>query len=217
VLGHDLRNPLSAITTGASLLARRADSERVSKPALRIVKSAGRMARMIDQVLDFTRIRLGEGLPLECKDTDLGEVCRIALDELEAPVQGAGLELRIVGDVVGYWDEDRLTQLISNLAGNALAHGSPPMVIEVNGTDDAQVTMQVTNAGAIAADVLPLVFEPFRSTANRKHERSSGLGLGLYISQQLVHSHAGTIEVACPGGESSQFTVRLPRGPRSSR
>jgi PAS domain S-box-containing protein len=218
MLGHDLRNPLSAITTGASLLARRADSDRVAKPATRILNSAARMARMIDQVLDFTRIRLGQGLPLECKSTDLGEVCRIAIDELDAFSSDCAIELETSGDLVGLWDGDRLTQLISNLLGNALAHGSPPVRIHADGTDPDRVIVRVTNAGTIPADIFPILFEPFRSTENRKNERSSGLGLGLYISEQVVLAHSGTIEVACSECEgTTRFTVRLPRAHRVSR
>ena len=217
MLGHDLRNPLSAITTGASLLVRRAESDRVAKPATRILNSAARMARMIDQVLDFTRIRLGQGLPLERKRTDLGEVCRIAMEELDGSSRDCAIRLETSGDLVGHWDEDRLTQLLSNLLGNALAHGSPPVSVQVDGTDPLWVSLQVVNAGAIAADMLPLVFEPFRSTANRKHERSSGLGLGLYISQQVAEAHSGTIGVVSSESEGTRFTVRLPRSDGSSK
>ena len=79
ILGHDLRNPLSAIVTGASLLARRSDSDKILKPPQRILSSAERMGRMIDQILDFTRIRLGHGIPLQRRHIDLAEVCRLAM------------------------------------------------------------------------------------------------------------------------------------------
>jgi signal transduction histidine kinase len=211
ILGHDLRNPLSAITTAASLIARRAESEKLALPATRILSSAGRMARMIDQLLDFTRIRLGSGLPLSRCQVDLAEICRIAIDELDGEI--SSVQLRVEGDTVGSWDGDRLMQLISNLVGNALAHGARPANIEIvlGGTDPARVTLEVKNAGAIPPAIVPIIFEPFRSAKDRKEHHSSGLGLGLYISQQIVLSHSGTIEVCSSEAEGTCFSVRLPR------
>jgi PAS domain S-box-containing protein len=212
ILGHDLRNPLSAITTAASLLTRRADSDKVVRPAARILSSAGRMARMIDQLLDFTRIRLGQGLPLSRRENDLAEVCRIAADELDGDPNR--IELHVRGDTVGSWDGDRLMQLVSNLVGNALAHGAPtaPAVVTVDGKQPDEVTLTVRNAGAIAPEMLSLIFEPFRSGKDRKEDQSSGLGLGLYISQQIVLAHSGSLEVRSKEEEGTCFSVRLPRG-----
>jgi PAS domain S-box-containing protein len=212
ILGHDLRNPLSAITTAASLLGRRADSDKVARPAARILSSAGRMARMIDQLLDFTRIRLGQGLPLSRSENDLAEVCRIATDELDGDPRR--IELHASGDTVGSWDGDRLMQLVSNLVGNALAHGAQtaPAVVTVDGMRPEEVKLRVENAGAIPREVLQIIFEPFRSGKDRKEDQSSGLGLGLYISQQIVLAHSGSIEVRSTQEEGTCFTVRLPRG-----
>jgi signal transduction histidine kinase len=211
ILGHDLRNPLCAITTAASLLARRADSDRVTRPATRILGSAARMARMIDQVLDFTRIRLGQGLPLDRKTTDLGEVCRAALDELESNRPDGPVRLETSGDLVGWWDADRLAQLISNLLGNALTHGSDPITVRADGSETRSVSVEVRNGGCIPEELLPVIFEPFRTSANRKSERSSGLGLGLYISQQVALAHEGSIDVASDAEHGTCFTIRLPR------
>jgi PAS domain S-box-containing protein len=212
ILGHDLRNPLSAITTAASLLGRRADSDKVARPAARILSSAGRMARMIDQLLDFTRIRLGQGLPLVRSENDLAEVCRIATDELDGDPRR--IDLHASGETVGSWDGDRLMQLVSNLVGNALAHGAPtaPAVVTVDGKRPEAVELTVQNAGAIPPEVLPIIFEPFRSGKDRKEDQSSGLGLGLYISRQIVLAHSGSIEVRSTQEEGTRFTVRLPRG-----
>ncbi|HVI23260.1 MAG TPA: PAS domain-containing sensor histidine kinase, partial [Myxococcales bacterium] len=212
ILGHDLRNPLSAITTAASLLARRAETDKVSRPAARILSSAGRMARMIDQLLDFTRIRLGQGLPLTRSENDLAEVCRMAVDELD---EGAdGVDLRARGNPVGSWDGDRLMQLVSNLIGNALAHGArtAPVQVIVDGHSEEDVVLEVKNAGTIAPAILPVIFEPFRSEKDRKEDQSSGLGLGLYITQKIVLAHSGSIEVRSTHEEGTCFTVRLPRG-----
>jgi PAS domain S-box-containing protein len=218
ILGHDLRNPLSAIATAASLLGRRADSDKVAKPATRILNSAGRMARMIDQLLDFTRIRLGKGIPVEQRQTDLAEVCRLAVDELESTREIPPVRLTTTGDPIGLWDADRLLQLTSNLLSNALAHGSgpQPVAICVDGRDRNWVVLEVQNAGLVPPEVMPVLFEPFRSRANEKQARSGGLGLGLFISQQIALAHAGTIDVLSSETEGTRLRVRLPRSSHRS-
>jgi signal transduction histidine kinase len=169
------------------------------------------MARMIDQLLDFTRIRLGRGIALERRRIDLEEVCRVAVDELDSG--GERIAIDTTGNVLGSWDGDRLTQLISNLLSNALAHGDRerPVSISVDGTDESAVLLTIANGGAVSPEILPRMFEPFKAAEDRKHERSSGLGLGLYISQQIVLAHGGTVEVRSSVEEGTQFLVRLPR------
>jgi PAS domain S-box-containing protein len=213
ILGHDLRNPLSAIATAGSLLRRRAESDKVAKPAARIVNSAERMARMIDQLLDFTRIRLGSGIPIEPQPVDLLGICRLAIEELEAVAGPDQPILEAVGDAVGMWDADRLHQLVSNLVSNALVHGdaSGPVVIHVNGTCPETMILEVRNPGVVPAAVLPILFEPFRSGVNEKQERSNGLGLGLFISQQIVLGHRGSIDVESSEVVGTRICVKLPR------
>jgi signal transduction histidine kinase len=169
------------------------------------------MARMIDQLLDFTRIRLGKGLPLSRSQNDVAEVCRLAIDELDG--ESSRVELHVSGATVGSWDGDRLMQLVSNLVGNGLSHGerTAPVRVAVDGTRPGEVKIEVGNAGVIPDVVLPLIFEPFRSGKDRKEDQSSGLGLGLYISQQIVLAHGGSIEVRSTQEEGTGFTVRLPR------
>lgn len=219
MLGHDLRNPLNAIATAAALLAQRAPSEEISRPATRIVRSARRMARMIAQILDFTRIRLGKGLPLEPREIDLADVCRHAADELEGESTPPRVRLETRGDVVGRWDADRLAQLVSNLVGNALVHGSAgtPVSIRLDGTRAQEVSLEVENGGAIRPDVLPGIFEPFAS-APGPSGAVNGLGLGLHISRQIALAHGGSIDVASSDEDGrTRFTVRLPRSPTEPR
>jgi signal transduction histidine kinase len=212
ILGHDLRNPLSAIVTGASLLSRRSDSDKVVKPALRILSSAERMGRMIDQILDFTRIRLGHGIPLQRRHIDLAEVCRLAIDEAESTAGEGRIRLDERGESVGMWDGDRLSQLVSNLLANAVAHGKAgaPISIRLDGTNSEHSLLEVQNAGTIPAEVLPVLFDPFRSS-NGNQERSNGLGLGLFISREIVLAHGGTIDVTSAEQDGTRFVVRLPR------
>jgi signal transduction histidine kinase/FixJ family two-component response regulator len=218
MLGHDLRNPLSAIMTAAELIARRAasaDLEKIEKPAQRVISSAQRMARMISQLLDFTRIRLGGGLPLERTRVDLAEVTRAIIDELE-PVYGCPLRLTCTGDVSGTWDRDRLSQMVSNLAANACQHGAEgfPIELTVDGSQPDRVRLEIWNQGVVPPALLPFVFEPLRQ-ANDTGPRvgpSSGLGLGLYITQQIALGHGGTIRVESDEASGTRFVVVLPRG-----
>ena len=214
ILGHDLRNPLSAIMTAANLLEVRADSEKISKPVARILVSADRMERMITQLLDFTRIRLGRGIPLERKPLDLADACRAIIDEIGF-VRGCPVLLDCEGDTCGDWDKDRLGQLLANLIANACQHGTEgmPVSVSVDGTHPDLVVLQVSNKGAVADEVLPVLFEPLRICGDRAERRhgSSGLGLGLFISQQIVIGHGGTIRVDSTAERGTFFTVELPR------
>jgi len=216
MLGHDLRNPLSAVTTGARLLMRRAETERVEVPARRILSSAERMGRMIDQLLDFTRIRLGGGIPLDQRPTDLGAICRTAVEEIEATWGTSEIRLDTVGDLMGTWDHDRLMQLVSNLLGNAVVHGTGGggVRLHIDGTRPT-VALHVHNDGVVPGNVLPHLFKPLGTGAERKRAGSSGLGLGLYISQQIALAHSGTIDVASSEAEGTVVTVRLPRDKES--
>jgi signal transduction histidine kinase len=215
ILGHDLRNPLSAITTASTHLLRRVGDEKIVRTVGRIVSSSQRMSRMIDQLLDFTHLRLGQGLPLTAQRTDLEEVCRLALEELALPEGGTRVDLQVCGDTVGYWDVDRLGQLASNLIANALRHGTAdrPVTVEVDGSDEDRVRLEVANHGMVRPEILSVLFEPFRSTADRKEAHSSGLGLGLYISRHIVLAHGGSIDVKSSQHEGTRFAVVVPRGP----
>jgi signal transduction histidine kinase len=123
------------------------------------------------------------------------------------------VRLSTAGEANGVWDGDRLTQLVSNLVGNALAHGNPkePVLLRVDGRGERHVVMEIHNAGAIPPELQPVIFEPFRSTSTRKEEGSSGLGLGLYISQQIALAHRGTIDMTSSDADGTRFIVRLPR------
>ena len=212
MLGHDLRNPLSAITTGANYIARLNSSQKSARAATRILSSAERMARMIDQLLDFTRIRVGGGLALLLTRLDLEELCCKIKDELEAANPERSIVIEVEGNVVGQWDHDRLLQVFSNLVSNALHHGSGSSVtIRCDGGDASGVEVSIHNGGAVPPEVLPVLFEPFRG--NTRYQRTRGLGLGLFITQQIVAAHGGTIDVVSDDTRGTTFHLMLPRGP----
>src|SRR5262249_51175422 len=124
---------------------------------------------------------------------------------------GARVEVATTGSLHGRWDGDRLAQVISNLAGNALEHGEPrsPVIVELDGRHPHAVSIRVENRGEIAPDVLPVLFDPFRGLGQR-NERARGLGLGLYISKEIVTAHRGRIDVMSREGETC-FEIELPK------
>jgi len=213
ILGHDLRNPLGSIVMGSGMLLRRGHLDEQDEATVgRIVRASQRMTRMISQVLDLTRARLGGGLPIETQRTDLREVCQNAIEELEARVA-----LTIDGDVTGNWDEDRLAEVLSNLLGNALEYASAGTTVLVRArADGPEVVVEIENEGPpIPEDVMPFIFEPFRRAKQKEKSATGNLGLGLYIAQQIVLAHHGTLS-ASSGGGKTRFTVRLPRNESSS-
>lgn len=213
VLGHDLRNPLDTILGSARLIERAAGGEpTVLDAAARIAACARRMARMIDQLLDLAHVR-GGAIVLAPEPVDLADLVRTAVDEARIAADGT---VRIVfdrlGDTTGRWDVDRLAQVLSNLIGNAIAHGRPggPVSLSIDGTSPRSVRLTVHNEGVIAPELLPSIFEPFKQRT-RRSPGSGGLGLGLHIVQQVVRLHGGTVDVDSTRLAGTRFRVELPR------
>jgi signal transduction histidine kinase len=208
IVGHDLRAPLASIVVSAGTLLQRGrlddnDAEAVA----RIIRSSQRMSRMIGQLLDLTQARLGGGLAIEPKPTDLREIFRDVLAEFEATIQ-----LDAEGELTGTWDEDRLTQVVSNLTRNAIEYAAPGTAVVVKArADGTEAVVEISNQGeAIPADLVPFLFEPFRRARRREKAATGNLGLGLYIAKQIVLSHGGTLDVHSADGTTT-FVMRLPR------
>jgi signal transduction histidine kinase len=212
VLSHDLRSPLNAVLTSALLIQRRSTEEAVKETAGRILSSGRRMSRMIEDMLDMARARLAGGIPLKREPADLGALVNRVVSEVQAAYPGRTIEVGQAGDLGGNWDGERLAQVASNLLGNALQHGDASGVVRVavDGTRADAVVMKVENSGTIPADLLPQLFDPFRG-ARRQTGRSEGLGLGLYIVQQIVIAHGGTVDVQSGNDNRTLFIVRIPR------
>ncbi|MCU1281843.1 MAG: hypothetical protein JWM53_5389, partial [bacterium] len=164
VVGHDLRSPLSAISMAASVLLKRGTLEGGdAKMAARIARNADRMAKMISQLLDVTRARLGGGIPIDPKPIDFAEVCREVVDDIEIANSERKFTLARTGDGKGVWDRERLAQVVANLVGNSVQYGKPeaPIAVGLDGTG-AAIILTVHNDGEpIPADVLPVIFDPF--------------------------------------------------------
>jgi signal transduction histidine kinase/CHASE3 domain sensor protein len=209
MLGHDLRNPLNAITITARLLLRTASEARERTAVERILSSAGRMSNMVTQLLDLTRSRLAGGIPIQKTLVDLGALVSEVVDEHRRGTPGREIVWSAPAGVDVSADRDRLAQVISNLLGNALEHGDAARPVVVTLAADADVALTVHNEGPpIAADVMPVLFQPFRQT---RGERSRGLGLGLFITEQIVLAHGGRVEVRSMPEEGTTFAVHLPR------
>lgn len=217
IVSHDLRNPLQAMMMGAHAALMREDIDPgLAKTLARIVSSGERATRMISDLLDFTQARAGGGLPLVRLDMDLHEVARHTVGEVQMSSPDRTLVLEESGDGRGYWDPDRLTQLVTNLVANALAYSTPGTPVVVRTADQGNwVSLDVHNVGpAIPPDVIPTLFEPFRrgKAAGGNNQRS--IGLGLYIVKQIAVGHGGTVEVDSQPDTGTTFRVRLPRGRR---
>jgi PAS domain S-box-containing protein len=207
-LAHDLRSPLTAISFGADSLKRGLPVERSRDVGARIATSSGRMSRMIDQLLDFTRIRANRGLAIRRTSMELAAICEQVIGEIQSGQRQCPIELTVVGDTRGCWDPERLAQMVSNLVGNAVRHGEPGLVeTTLDGRDPEVVVFAVHNRGAIPSELMPHLFDPFRQgTENR-----GGLGLGLFITKQIVEAHRGSVSVCSSPQTGTSFHVRLPR------
>jgi signal transduction histidine kinase len=150
-------------------------------------------------------------MPIERAPIDLRAVIEHVVDEALVSASDGRIETTLEGDLRGAWDASRLEQLFSNLLVNALRHGAPdaPVVLRAVGSGD-HVTFTLTNGGAIASALLPNLFDPFRSDRTRR-AGTVGLGLGLYIVQQIVVAHGGSIEVRSNEAEGTTFRVVLLR------
>ena len=220
ILGHDLRGPLTGVLAGAEYLQlpNAGLSPRAASVAQRIGSSARRMSRLIDDILDFAKGRLGGGFELKVSDVhDVGE----ALREVVAEHQLAHTDRQFVVDIdAGHpvrCDRGRLQQLVSNLLANALIHGSPSEPVSLSAKiDDASITITVTNQGEpIPEASLPNIFTPFWRSSISTSRR--GLGLGLFICDQIAKAHGGSLEVISSRQTGTIFAARLPIGAAPSR
>ncbi len=212
LLAHDLRNPLSAIITSAQMLQRRPRDAQTDQVASRIVASGRRMARMIEDMLDLARTRLGSGLVLKRESTDLRGPLERVVREHQVANPERRIESAYVGQFEGLWDTGRLAQVASNLIGNALTHGEAdePVYVALDGNDGDVVRFSVTNSGHIPEETRRHLFNPFH-TVPRTAQSREGLGLGLYIVQEIVKAHEGNVELQTGVDSVTVFEVQLPR------
>lgn len=215
ILGHDLRNPLSALLTGVQVLKKQVETVPPAQKTLGRMQQAGaRMNEMIQQLLDLTRARLGGGLGFvrTWKLVDVSALAVRAADELHHAAIERTLHVDAPPGFTTVGDGDRLLQAFSNLIANAFTHGEPgaPVTVKCR-AGSADVVFEVHNGGVIPPEVLPSLFDPFRVRQKNSATKGDGLGLGLFIAQQIAQAHGGEVTVTSSREQGTTFTVRLPK------
>ena len=212
ILGHDLRGPLAAISLGAEVFRDLPDP--YSRVAAQILRSSHRMESMIRDIMDFTRGRLGGGIPVVKGACDLAVIATNIVAEIHQAHPARDIRCELSGDLHGACDADRVEQVISNLLGNALAHGADPIRLTILDRGD-DLSISVRNQGRpIPPELLPTLFEPFARGRAPGETRGpmQGLGLGLYIVREIVAAHGGSVSITSSAGGGTEVSIRWPRG-----
>ncbi len=221
IVGHDIRTPLSAILASARAQLASDQLEPAQRTAFeRVARGGERIGQIVDLLLDFTRARIGGGIPVARRPGDLNEMCRRVADELQATRPKRLLLCDYSRDSLqGEWDLDRLAQVLANLLDNAFKYSpeNTPVRLCTRERDAETVLLEVNNLGApIPEHLLPLLFEPFRRGETTDATARTSLGLGLYIAHDIVRAHGGSITVHSTAEEGTTFRVCLSRGPLHS-
>lgn len=218
ILGHDLRNPLGAVITSAGFMLDSATQNGdLPQPYLSltegVLRSGRRMHQMVADLLEFARVSFGQTIPIERVRMDIEPVVRDVAAEIRASSPGREIRAEFNGDLRGDWDRERLFQALTNLVGNAVQHGSAgaPVYITARGEPDS-VTIEVHNEGPpMGSEQMARLFQGMNGVPRRDGRDRRHLGLGLYIVDKIVTSHAGRIDVQSNAEKGTTFTLRLPR------
>jgi signal transduction histidine kinase len=212
VVGHDLRNPLNVVTMGAESLLRALTDPALRKTAERVRSNGRRMVKLLDDLSDLARARLGGGIVISREPANLLAVVQKVVAEQRTTHPERRIELEFVGSFDGEWDVQRIEQILGNLLTNAIRHGLAGGSIDValDGSNPEWVRVSVSNRGHIPPELMPQIFQPFRSGQRARHG-SDGLGLGLYIVAKLVDAHGGSIDVSSDAESGTRFSLSLPR------
>jgi signal transduction histidine kinase len=214
ILGHDLRTPLAAVWGAVEILAKSPGERERSKAYQAANRSLTAMSSMIRDLLDYTRTRLGKGIPIAPAPANLEDVCKACIAEMSLAHPQSSFVFSCTGTMDGTFDRERLHQVISNLLGNALQHGERGSKVSLQAAaQDAAITLEVTNRGpAIPQQQLQSIFEPMvqGESDGSARQRSTSLGLGLFIAREIVLAHGGAINVSSCEERGTTFAVRLP-------
>lgn len=221
ILGHDLRNPLGTVVSGASFLMQADLPPKFILVATRMFNSGKRMSKLINDLIDFTRTHLGPGIPVRVKQGSLVALCEEVVNEARTFHPERSIDLQVPPKLDAIFDEGRLAQALSNLIGNAIQYSGAdfPVSVRLSSQDD-QVAIAVNNQGAtIAMDNIATIFDPMVRIAMHANQNEhdyterTSLGIGLYISREIIHAHDGRIDVTSNAQEGTTFTVKMPRLP----
>lgn len=214
ILGHDLRTPLGAIMTASTFVLETGELADPQRTLLKsIATSAERMNAMVMDLLDFARTRFGDRIPIERTQLDLQQVVEKVVAEVTASAPDRKLEVQTSGNLQGRWDADRLAQVLANLLGNAVEHGTPdaPITVSARG-DEREVVLSVQSEGpAIGERDLRQITEGMKNPEHDSSRDRRHLGLGLYIVDKIVAAHGGSVDVRSSEEDGTVFTVHLPR------
>ncbi|MES2743427.1 MAG: HAMP domain-containing sensor histidine kinase [Pseudomonadota bacterium] len=220
ILGHDVRNPLGAISMGAQILMLDpALAPKYVATATRILGSTKRVNEIVSDLLDFSTSHLGGGIPVAPATFDFAPECKLVVDEMRAFHPLREIELHSEGELTVRWDRARVNQAVSNLLANALEHGAKehPVWVAVTARGE-DITLTIQNMGQILDPAsLRTMFDPakrfaMRPASERGADRVAHLGLGLYITREIVSAHGGQIRVNSSDSDGTTFTIRIPRG-----
>lgn len=223
ILGHDLRLPLGAIYMSAKFMLELDDLPEPHRSlTTRMVNSAQRTLTMVGDLLDFTRGRLGGGIPVARTEVNLGRIVHDVVDEARAAHPDRPMVIETRGEQMGQWDSARISQALANLIGNAVQHGAggTPITVRAAG-DEEEAIVTVHNSGSpITPDRLNGIFNPLKArtaTQSAPSSPTASLGLGLYIAERIVTAHDGRIVVDSTEAEGTTVTLHLPRREKPAR
>jgi signal transduction histidine kinase len=213
ILGHDLRTPIGAIVTSTRFML---EIGTLSEPHLTLVtrmeQTARRMDRLVTDLLEFTRTRFGDSMPIAAAPMDAKRMAEDLAAEVRSSYQGTVVNVQADGDTTGTWDNERLTQAVMNLVSNAVHHGTKGTPIDINVMGDAgDVTISVRNQGPpIPPNQIGRIFDAMKELRSPSGKDRRHLGLGLYIVDRIVRAHGGSVDVESGNG-TTVFKVRVPR------
>jgi signal transduction histidine kinase len=218
ILGHDVRNPLGAISMGTQMIMQDTTlPARHLKVATQVLRSTQRVTDIVADLLDFSTSHLGGGIPVTLGKYDLSAECKSVVQEMKLFHPEREFKLDVEDDICVVWDCARMSQALSNLMSNAVQHGAESsaiwVTVSVQGTD---VVMIVQNEGEIISPSrLRVMFDPgksfvMKSTSERSASQTSNLGLGLYITHEIVLAHRGKIWVTSTKSEGTTFKIQIP-------
>ena len=217
ILGHDLRNPLGTITTATSFLMQAVDiPAKYVLVATKMFNGTQRMSRLINDLIDFTRTHLGPGIPVKVHPANLSRVCRDVVDEMRTFHPEQLIELEMSPYLHTIFDEARVSQVLSNLIGNAIQYGDQgKQVIVTLSSQGPNAVITVNNRGqTIAQNEMAAIFDPFvriASVLGQGGTERTSLGIGLFIARQIAHAHNGDLQVESTDHEGTTFTLTLPQ------
>lgn len=211
IVGHDLRTPLTAMKSSIELVLRdRALSEAHRRALKRAASSSERMTRLINDLLDYSRARLGKGIPISPQPADLDTICRATIDDVLASNAGRAIGYEPGERGTGYWDPDRISQILTNLLTNALRYsaGTDAVTVSWRSEEDRKILSVHNDGKPIERRFLEQIWEPFERGTPSSSVR--GTGLGLFIVREIARAHGGNVDVVSEAGKGTTFSIVLP-------